>query len=110
MTDRDTMPLNHADFWVDCAVHLNFEQTGVYIRLLALCWQRGGSFPEKEICEVMRIDQNKWEDDIAPSLARFFVVTKYGWFPVGGHINGDIFPEIELYDMSATPPEEWVRA
>ena len=70
------MPLFISDFVLKTG-HLNFEETGVYMRLISRCWITPGcSIPddEKWIIRHLQIDESVFNRSVMPILEEFFQV------------------------------------
>ncbi len=68
------MPLFVADFEADTA-HLNFEEDGIYNRILRLCWRTSGcSIPDDPpwIARHLRCGMDKYHDSVDPILKEYF--------------------------------------
>jgi uncharacterized protein YdaU (DUF1376 family) len=76
------LPLFVADYELDTG-HLSFEENGVYMRLLMLCWRTPEcSIPNDPewVSKRLRIDGETFERSVLPVLGEFFKVSKGRFF------------------------------
>jgi uncharacterized protein YdaU (DUF1376 family) len=79
MTSAPYMPLYVADFLADTA-HLSRLESGVYMHLIMIYWQRGKPLPsdDAKLCRIAGVEMDEWVE-IRNTIAEFFIDDGETW-------------------------------
>lgn len=77
--ERAWMPIYWGDFLRD-TMHLNAEQTGAYLLLIASYWCRGAPLPDddRQLARVAKVSIFKWKG-MVEILRPFFIISNGAW-------------------------------